>query len=474
MRKISFIGVFLLSALSAGAQTYLPSEGNIRFAVYQSTSSYTQKQILTTPFTHHYTSILKSIDLDAAKPSHEYLGLGVSMTDASCWLIDALGSYKGGQLLSDAFGQDGLGLSMMRLNCGSSDYATSLYCYNDCVDDVKMKHFSIDRDKIYMIPVIKKALALRDDFFVFSSIWSAPGWMKDSGHMCGGKLLDEYMPAFAAYWAAYLKAYKEAGIDIDAITVQNEPLTDQRGANPATLISGPQEAALAGRYLPEAFRKNKVDAQIWIHDHDYNFKYGFYERLLDVLSDPDVRKNIGAVAFHPYGGTPVMMDSVRAHFPGIPFHLTERGMNLRERDTQTEKWCADLVFGALNHGCSSYTAWNLALDMDGQPLTGCFWCRGLFEVNLEEGTYSETPLCTLFRHIGPYVKRGAQILSIEQPDPNLATIAFLNPDGTRVVVVACDNPGPNRRRVQIKYKDEYFVLNMPLYKWSLSTVVIEE
>ena len=467
MRKLSFvfIGVLLSLCVEAVGGSFHPRSGEIEFTVYQTTAQHPLKEVKTTAFSPHKVGEIPFIDLDTLKVSHEYRGIGICMTDASCWILDQLGQEASGRLISEAFGRDGLNMSLLRLNCGSSDYATALYNYNDVRDDVRMKHFSVARDEDYMIPVLKRVISSRDDFFVFSSIWSCPGWMKDSGQMCGGSLL----PAFANYWTAYLKAYASHGIHIDAITVQNEPLTDQKYANPATLISARQEMSLAGKLLPEAFRKAGLDTKIWIFDHNYKN----YERVLTELSDPAVRANIDAVAWHPYKGDPSVMKEVRKAYPDVDFHLTERGMNLLDKATQNEKWCADLVFGALNNGCSSYCGWCLALDEDGQPVTGKFHCRGLFEVNLEEKSFRQTPLCTLFHQFSPYVKRGARIMKVDQPDPELTVITFRNPDGQYVIVVACDNLGGHRKRIQVKYKDQYLNMALPLYTWSYSTILID-
>ncbi len=460
----------LMMSFTALADSFAPQPGDIKFTVYQTTHSHALREIRTTPFTSHYTSALHVLDLDTIKPSHEYQGIGISLTDASCWLVSQMDEANRRKLLADAFGKDGLNLSRVRLNCGASDYATALYNYNDHKGDVEMKHFSVARDEQYIIPLIKDIQQLRPDLFVFSSIWSAPGWMKSSGEMCGGKLLDAYMPAFANYWAAYLKAYRERGVHVDAITVQNEPLTDQGGANPATLVSTDQEIKLAGKLLPAAFGKYGLDTRIWIYDHNYKQ----YDRVLKELANPDVRKNIDAVAWHPYSGNPEWMKEVRKVYPDVAFHLTERGMNYKDIATQNEKWCADLVFDALNNGCSSYCGWCLALDEDGQPVTGKFYCRGLYEVNLEKSMFNSTPLCTLFRQFSPYVQRGAMIMAVRQFDENLKIITFRNPDGQYVIVVACDNCGTNRQRLQIKYKGKYMAMALPLNTWSLSTIIIDK
>lgn len=456
--------------LSAVAGSYVPREGEIKFKMLQSTKHKPLHEVRNTPFSHHYYSLHKPIDLDTAKPSHDYLGIGVSMTDAACWLLSQVDVETRHKFLKHVFTKRGLNMSIIRLNCGASDYATELYNYNETKGDVKMKNFSVARDEAYMIPIIKQVYDYCPDVFTFSSVWSMPGWMKDNGQMCGGKLLDEYMPAFANYWAAYIKAYKERGIKIDAVTVQNEPSTDQRGGCPATLVSPQQEIALAGKYMPQAFKAAGLDTKIWVWDHDY---VG-YERVVEVLADKSVRRNMDAVAWHPYSGKPEMMQEVRKAYPGVKMHLTERGPSYAMKKEQDEKWWADYIFGALNNGCSSFSSWNLVLDDNGGPNVGRHPCAGLYTVDIENNTFVESSQVRLFKHFSPYVKRGAKILSIDQPDENMIAIAFQNPEGDYVVCVAAGDKPTKRQTVQLKFKNQYMMLSLPMDTWSVTTVLIEK
>lgn len=470
VKLLTAIALATTPALVAQGRTYVPREGEIQFKVLQTTKDKPLHEITTNPFTVHRYSLLRTIDLDTARPSHDYFGIGVSMTDASCYLLSTLDPEKRHSVLKKAFTKNGLNISMVRLNCGASDYATELYNYNDEKDDVKMEHFSVARDELYMIPMLKMLPQYCTTLFTYAAVWSVPGWMKDSGEMCGGSLLDKYMPAFANYWAAYIKAYKQHGINIEAISVQNEPSTDQRGGCPATLVSAKQEAELIAKHLPAAFKAAGVSPKIWCWDHDY---IG-YERVIEVLNDKRAKRNTDAVAWHPYSGKPEMMQEVLKQHPGMTMHLTERGPSYAMIDKQTEKWWADYVFGALNNGCSSFSSWNLILDTDGQPCTGRFFCGGLFVLDTETGKVTESRQATLFRQFSPYVKRGAKIMAIEQPDKDITTIAFRNPDGQYVVVVAADEKPKTRQRVQIKFKGQYFTLNLPLHSWSLSTIIIDK
>lgn len=471
MKRLIITFFALFSVLAASAQgVWAPQPGQIPVRALQTTEQRPLHEIRTTPFTiHGYTSIA-SLDLDDVKGSHTYKGVGVSLTDASCWWISQMEPAEREAFLRDAFTPEGMNLSLIRLNCGASDYATELYCYDDVPGDVQMKHFSVARDEQYMIPVIRQVQALRPDIYTYSAIWSEPGWMKTSGAMCGGALKDEYLPAFANYLAAYVSEYRKRGVKIDAMTIHNEPETDQKGGCPASLVSAEQEIKLAGRLVPQAFRKAGVgDTDIWIWDFDYTG----CERVLRVLSDASVRKNTKAVAWHPYRGTPSVVREVLRYYPEKEMHLTERGPNLQLKDIQTYKWFADVVFGALNNGCNSYSSWNLILDEDGQPVTGRFPCGGLREIDSATGKITDSRQAQLFRQFCPYVEIGAEILDVMHPDPSMASIAFRNPEGSIVVVVAAE-ADPGRRKFQIKYKGQYLGLSLPLGTASITTLIIGE
>ena len=469
MKKILLTVLSFAVAVSALADSYVPHEGEIKFTMLQSTKDRAIHEVLNTPFTHHKYTYFKPIDLDAAKPSHDYMGIGVSMTDASCWLLSQMEVESRHTLLKDAFSTRGLNMSIIRLNCGSSDYATELYNYNDTKNDVDMKHFSVARDEAYMIPIVKQIFDYCPDTYVFSSVWSVPGWMKSNGEMCGGSLLDEHIPSFANYWTAYIKEYAKHGIEIDAITVQNEPLTNQHGGCPATLVSTKQEIALAGKYLPQAFKKAGLDTKIWILDHNYDA----YERVNEMLADKNVLRNTDAVAWHPYKGTPEMIQNVRKNHPNVTMHLTERGPNLAKKDTQNEKWWSDVIFGALNNGCSSYCSWNLLLDPDGKPNVGRHPCGGLYTYDYENGKLTASTQVNVFKQFSPYVKRGAKILSIDQPDENMIAIAFQNPDGDYVICVTAGNRS-TKQSFQIKYKGKYMLVSLPLNTWSMTTILLDK
>jgi glucosylceramidase len=169
------------------------------------------------------------------------------------------------------------------------------------------------------------------------------------------------------------------------------------------------------------------------------------------------------------------MGRIHRRLPDIPFHHTEQGPAIISTE-RTERWWCDRVFGAFNNGCRLFTAWNLCLDGDGQPLTGPHTCAGLLEVDPETGEFKESALYRVFRHVGPFVKRGARLLRVDGDRDGTVTVLFRNPDGSHALAIGCSGraegrQGPPRARIHVKFRDEWLAVPLPIDVWSITTVV---
>jgi len=81
-----------------------------------------------------------------------------------------------------------------------------------------LRRFTIDRDRQYIIPVLREALAVNPKLKIIASPWSPPGWMKTSGSMIGGTLLPSSFAPLARYFVRFVQSYEAAGVPIFAIT----------------------------------------------------------------------------------------------------------------------------------------------------------------------------------------------------------------------------------------------------------------
>lgn len=452
------------------AGTYLPGEGGVSVRVWQTSGRHPFREVPNTPFSPHLYTDAAPLAVDAAKVVAPYLGIGVSMTDASAWLLSQLAPERRRAFLEHVFTPQGANLTALRLNIGASDYSTALYTYNDTPNDVEMRNFSVVRDDRWLFPMVREALALQPEMFLYASPWSPPGWMKDSGSFLDGNFKDGMEVALANYLVAYAKACRDRGLKLAAMTIQNEAGLSVKGAYPSCVMTGAQEARIA-RALNPRLRAAGLDTKVWIWDWHYK---AVTNRILAQLADAATRAAVGGVAFHSYTPRPECLKDLRAAHPDLPLYHTEHGPALSD-PSRTEAWWCRTIFGAMTNGCSLFTGWNLALTDDGQPLTGPHTCGGLLNLDVERGEWTESALFRVFRHIGPFVKRGARILQLPGFTDGAAVILFRNPNGEYVLVVGHDGMRPKgalpRPRLRVRFGGQDLALPLPFGTWSLTTLV---
>ena len=462
-------------ATIALAAAFVAAEGGEELRLFQTTESKGFREIATSGFTIHPYPAVEALDVDAAKERHEFLALGASLTDASAWVLANMPAEKRQKLLRELFTSEGCNLGAIRLNIGASDYSTGLYSYDDTPGDVGMKDFSLARDDAFLVPMAKAVKSLRPDVYVFAAPWSPPAWMKTSGLMISGSLKDECLPALANYFVKYVQGYAARGVPIDAVSPQNETMCDTGGQYPCCVYPAAQEGAFVRDHLAPAFRRAGIGTKIWVHDH--NPDPAGVKRLEALLGMPGVADAVDGVAWHCYGPAheATNMPPLRAAYPKLGFYHTENGPHI-VTNVRSEFWWSAKVFGMLQNGCAMFTSWNLCLDELGTPATGSHLCGGFTVVDSTTHDITYSPQYRLFRHIGPFVRRGARIMEVAGSRDGTNLILFRNPDGEYVLVVACDGSlvrRIERRRVVVKYKGLYKSLPLPGKQWSVSTLVFK-
>ena len=410
------------------------------------------------------------LDLDAAKTSHPYLGLGGGMGDASCKLLSEMPADRRRALLEDLFTPKGLDLGVVRVQVGANDYSTEVYTYDDGDADPELKRFSIDRDRKWVLPVLREVVSVRKDVFFFASPWTPPGWMKTNGGLFGGWMKSEWLEVYADYCAKFVAAYRDEGIALGAFTVQNEPEC-ARGGSPTCLWHPDQEAKMAKLLRARFDAAGLGGTKVWLWDHNYDG----WKRVADQLKDAELVKAIDAVAWHPYCGEPSMLARVRALHPTLPFHQTEFGPNVDPALKRDLAFWGRTVIGALRHGCSSFANFCLVLDPNGYPNTSQgLGCAGFVELDERDWSWKPSAQYLAFRHVSRFVRRGAKILDCDwSAADGTEAVAFENPDGSKVVVFAVQGDDPRKRQqIQFKVGGEYHLLSVPHH--SITTFVLEK
>ena len=253
------------------------------------------------------------------------LGFGAALTDSACYVLNQLSAESRNELFSELFHPSKMGLSVCRLCMGASDYATKVYSYDEGGPDPELARFSIDHDREYIIPALKAARAVNPNLFLFASPWSPPAWMKVNNSMLGGLMEKKHFPAYAKYFVKFLQAYAEAGVEVNAVTIQNEVDTEQDGRMPASLWGQEYETGFISEYLGRALADARLDTKIWIIDHNYNL----WGRAIAELDDPEVNRYVDGVAWHGYLGQPSAMTRVHEAHPDKHMYWTEGGPSFK-------------------------------------------------------------------------------------------------------------------------------------------------
>lgn len=367
-------------------------------------------------------------------------GFGFTLTGGSAMLLHQLPPAQRGALLEELFGvgkEGSIGISYLRLSLGASDLDSEVFSYSMVPEgktDEDLSRFTLDRDREHLIPVLKEILEISPELQLMASPWSPPVWMKDNGNSKGGSLLPEYHAVYADYFVRYLTEMKEEGINIAAVTVQNEPL--HPGNNPSLLMEAPQQSAFVGGYLGPALAAAGLTTKIVIYDHNADRP----DYPIAVLSDPVANKYVDGSAFHLYGGEIEALSRVHDAFPTKSLYFTEQWIGAPGNFAEDFTWhTRELMIKAPRHWCRTVLEWNLAADADQDPHTpgGCTRCLGA--LTIQDGMVSRNTAYYIIAQAAKFVRPGSVRIASTMP-ADLPNVAYRTPEGDLVVIVLNDAP----------------------------------
>jgi glucosylceramidase len=384
------------------------------------------------------------------------LGFGAALTDAACYMLNQMPEAARDDLLRELFDPKQMGFSVCRLCIGSSDYAKTMYSFDEGDPDPELKRFSIEHDRAYILPIVRRAREINPDLFLFASPWSPPGWMKDNNSMFGGTIRKHYLDAYANYFVKFLQAYQSEGVKIDAVSSQNEVDTDQDSKMPACLFPQEIEVGYVSKNLGPALENAGLKTKIWLLDHNYNL----WGRAIAELDDPEVNKYTKAIAWHGYVGKPEWVEKVLAVHPDTEMYWTEGGQHFDDEDYATcwSKWSSKFT-GILRNGMRGIIGWNMALDTNGKPNIGPYKCAGLVTINSQTNEVTRSGQFWAFAHFTRAMQRNAVVIASEGDVIDVQHVAVVNPDGQYAAVLT--NNGKTPATVQLRDRGSMVKVDLP-------------
>ena len=360
----------------------------------------------------------------------------------------------------------GLNYNFGRLTIGSSDFSINSYSYSYRKD---LSDFSIKQDKKYVITAVKAALYRNPDIKFVASPWSPPAFMKTNKKLSsGGNLKSEYMRTWAEYLVKYVNSYKKEGINIDFMTIQNEPNASQTWES--CLYSAEEEASLLKNFLYPIFKQNNINTQFLIWDHN---KDNILERVTDCFVKYRALDYAAGVAFHWYTGSHFQnLEAIHKLFPDKLLIQTEGCTGYSNFKPEDELFNSELyaseIIGDLNSGVNGFIDWNLVLEYNGGPNHKKNYCNSPIMINKRHNGYIKTPSFYYIGQFSKFIKPGSTRIHISSFTEDIKVTAFKNLDGSIAIVLF------NKNNYNIEYNFLYkdFVFHDNLDSHAIVTFVI--
>lgn len=386
------------------------------------------------------------------------VGFGAALTEAVGHVLGFLTEADRDRVLADHFGPQGQGYTLARSHLNSCDFSLSSWATVEAPGDTALASFSMAQPDKVLVPLIRDAVRhAGGGLNLMISPWSPPAWMKSNGRMDkGGRLIPEYWGAWADTFVRYLTELGTRGLEVWALTVQNEPAAVQRWES--CEWSAEEEADFVVAFLKPRLAEaglGHVKVLVWDHNRDL-----LWERAQASLGRPGALEAIDGLGVHWYLGDQYdQVAACAATWPDKLLVFTEGCVEGGPRFGQWftgERYAHNLI-GDFNAGMNGWIDWNLALDLEGGPNHAHNYCDAPVLVDTVAGKAHYQSSYWYLGHFSRFVKPGARRIRADlwvgwvpaSPDGRGAGMveatAFQNPDGTLAVIVL------NRTEAELPY-----------------------
>ena len=237
-----------------------------------------------------------------------------------------------------------------------------------------MNSFSLNRDKMRLIPYIQAALVVKPTIKFWGSPWTPPPWMKDNNAFDRGNMKNDAqtLQAFALYLAKYVEEYGKEGIKVSAVHPQNEPGYQQD--YPSCGWTGSQMATFIKTYMGPTFTQRGVTAQIWMGTlSNDSVDPGIAQAVMADAGAKTYVKGFGMQwatngrvgSFISMYGLPVWQSEHKCgNYPWEGGYNATRAPNDHAYGEESWGYLKDWI----GRGVTAYSAWNMVLDTVGKNL----------------------------------------------------------------------------------------------------------
>eukprot|EP01033_Poteriospumella_lacustris_P014197 gene14198-10144_t len=330
---------------------------------------------------------IKNVQIRGDTEYQEIVGFGGAFTEATAYHFFKLPPLLQRKFLDLYFGENGIKFSLGRIHINSCDFSLGSYNFDEVPDDYTLKYFddNVTHDTLEIIPLLREAMAASElNIRLVASPWSPPAWMKTPSPSTGkSSMLGSVTPnglrnearvkyAWAKYISRFVSAYKAKGVDIWAVTPQNEP--EFPAPWEACSYNASFESDFINHFLGPILRHEHPHLKLLAFDHNKDHLEAWTKEILG----KDKHNYVDGMAFHWYGGEDRMTDgtygyeAVKATYEMAPnkLLLSTEGCSCPgvwlNNWLRAERLGHDILYDLMNYA-QGWIDWNLLLDETGGP-----------------------------------------------------------------------------------------------------------
>ncbi len=412
------------------------------------------------------TAPFETIIINPLELGQTIIGFGGAFTEASAYNLSRIDTSKRKKAIEAYFDPiKGLGYTIGRVSIHGCDFSLGSYLYIKDYDD-SLESFDISRDQI-IIDLIKDAEKIaQQPIKILGSPWTPPFWMKDNqSPIRGGKLMPQYYQTWADYFVKFINAYQTKGVDIFAVSVQNEPAAVQRWDS--CIYTGEDECAFVKVLGPTLNQAGLGDKHILIWDHNRDI---MVERAQAVLNDPEAYQYVWGTAFHWYENEQFLnVKKLHDLYPEKHLLFTEgcqeNGPHFGEYQVG-ERYGRNIINDLKNY-TEGYIDWNLFLDETGGPNHVNNLCSSPIMIKIFHEELIYMPAYYYIGHFSKFIRPGAIQMSSKGTD-KLLYVSFINPNKEQVIVIQNENEQDYNILIK-RLKNE---IKITVDAHSISTIII--
>ena len=101
------------------------------------------------------------VELRVGEEMQRIRGFGTCFSELGALALEHIPTEERNAFLDELFDEDKCNFNYCRTPMGASDFATDFYSYNEADGDFEMKHFSIERDKRLLLPLVLEGVKRR-------------------------------------------------------------------------------------------------------------------------------------------------------------------------------------------------------------------------------------------------------------------------------------------------------------------------